>query len=249
MIPLLLLHGANGAALEIAPLTYGLRKLAPVFAPDLQGHGGRPVPQVLSFSDLAADVIAQCDARGLERFAATGYSLGGTLALYLARHYPQRVCGVATLAAKVVFDRATVDLWTYLISVDRLGKSGNPRQHELARLHYPQDWRAVARANHALFLSLGTTPPLSESDLLAIDVPSLSLSGDNDQLVPRTETEWLVEKLRGLGGFFPGQAHPLAAVSVAYVINTMGQWLPHLEKPLGKQHYADSGARAIFPSH
>jgi len=247
VIPLLLLHGANGAALEIAPLSYGLRNFAPVFAPDLPGHGGRPVPHALDFSDLAADVIAQCDARGLGRFAAIGYSLGGTLALYLARHYPQRVCGVATLAAKVVFDQATVDLWTHLVGVDRLGKPGNPRQHELARLHYPQDWRAVARANHRLFLSLGAAPPLSEADLLAIAVPSLSLSGDKDQLVPRAETEWLADRLRGLGGFFPGQAHPLAAVPVASVVNTLGQWLPRLKGAPGEGQVAAAAGGQGLP--
>jgi len=224
-----ILHGANGSAAEVWPIATGLRRFAPVFVPDLSGHGGRPVPSLLRFAGIAADVLAQLDARCLQRVFFVGYSLGGTLGLYLARHHPERVIGVASLAAKVAFDRATIDKWTYLIDPARLSRPGNPRQFELERIHFPQAWRDVALANRSMFLNLLEDPPLSGADLASISVPTLSLCGDADQIVTQAESTDLVRRLRGAGGFFAGQAHPLAAVPLAAVTQAIGNWIHAVE--------------------
>lgn len=223
------LHGSNGCAADVWPLATALRHAAPVFVPDLIGHGGRPVSGLPELKATAADVIAQLDARGYDKVFFVGYSLGGTLGLYVARHYPDRVMGVASIATKFIITQEVIDKWVYLIDPERLGRPGNPRQFELERIHFPQAWREVARANRAMFLKLLDAPPLSDDDLAAITCPTLTLNGSEDPLVPKDESKALVVKLRGAGGFFAGPAHPLGVIPLAPVAKVIGDWIQAVE--------------------
>ena len=65
---------------------------------DLRGHGASPViPGPCTMADLAADVVAVLDARGLDRAHVVGLSLGGMIALQLAVDHPQRVRSLVVL--------------------------------------------------------------------------------------------------------------------------------------------------------
>ena len=164
--PIVMLHGANGRGQAIRSLVDALAPLE-VHAPDMLGHGGRELPERLSIAEMAADVVGYMDRKGIRRAVAGGYSVGGYVALYVARHYPERVTGVVTLATKWVFDEATVAHLTHLADPERLSRPGNPRAAQLEASHRPQDWRRVTEANRQLFRDLGAHPPLSEEDLRA----------------------------------------------------------------------------------
>jgi pimeloyl-ACP methyl ester carboxylesterase len=60
-----------------------------VIAPDLRGHDGASVE----------DVIGLADALGVDRFIAVGYSLGSSVAARLARRHRDRVRGMVLCAA------------------------------------------------------------------------------------------------------------------------------------------------------
>lgn len=226
----LLLHGANSSAVEMAPLVDALRGAGTIHVPDLVGHGGRPLPERLAIGEMAADVVAFMDAKGLERPIVIGYSLGAYLGLYLARHYPQRMAGLGALAPKYVFDAATIEHWSYLVSLERLGRPGNPRALELERHHAPQDWRAIAELNRRFFADLAREAPLSDDDLRAIRVPVAIASSDRDPIVPWAEAQALASLVPGsrLAMFF-GAAHPLKAVPVLAVVRTWLPWFKELQ--------------------
>ena len=84
-----LLHGIGGAARIWAGQveTLAAAGFEPV-ALDLPGYGGRAPVTALDFEGLAADVEAAIDARGLERPALLGHSLGGMVAQTLLRRRP-----------------------------------------------------------------------------------------------------------------------------------------------------------------
>ena len=86
-------------------------------------------------------------ARNLERTYLFGYSSGGYLALYLARHYPERFIAVSGLAVKYVFDARTVAHWTHLADPERLQTRNPGRVEELIRTHHPQDWLTHLQAD------------------------------------------------------------------------------------------------------
>ncbi len=231
--PLLLLHGANGSAATMQPLAEPLqqRTTVPVRALDLVGHGGRPVPERFGVEDFAADVIATMDRDGIAQAVLLGYSFGGYIALYLARHHPRRVAGVCTLAAKLRFDAKTVQHFVHLADPARLSRPGNPRAAQLAQDHHPQDWRRISENNRALFKALGAIPSLTDDDLRAITAPALVISGELDQLVTPQETLEIAGLIpRSEVATFKGFGHPLAAVPLDRVAWLVGEWLKLLER-------------------
>jgi pimeloyl-ACP methyl ester carboxylesterase len=218
-------HGAMGSGVAMQPLAQVLEPYAAVEAPDLLGHGGRPVPERFSVEELAGDLVATLDARGIEATFLLGYSSGGYLALYIARHFPRRVLGVCTLATKYVFDAATVRLWTRICDPGWIARSDHRFPGLLTRLHAPQDWTLMARRHAAWFRELGEAAPLSEADLRAIEAPALVSSGEADQIVPWAETIALARLLRCKVLAFHGQAHPIEDIPLASVAEGVGNWL------------------------
>lgn len=98
--PVVLLHGAG---LSSQVWAYQLRDLAGarrVVVPDLRGHG-RSVAGIdgVTISAMAEDVGAVIDVLGLEGAIVVGHSMGGMVALRLARHHHELLGGpIAAIA-------------------------------------------------------------------------------------------------------------------------------------------------------
>lgn len=89
--PLVLLHGLFGAARNWGGLQKRLAARHRVLAPDLRNHGESPRAEGMSAAALAEDVAATLRARGVERAAVIGHSLGGKVAMALALGHPRFV--------------------------------------------------------------------------------------------------------------------------------------------------------------
>jgi len=71
---------------------------------EARGHGRpgeqSPAPRgPYSIAELGTDVLAALNARGIERFAFAGVSLGGMTGIWLAANAPERVTSLAVLCA------------------------------------------------------------------------------------------------------------------------------------------------------
>ena len=227
---IVLLHGANGTGPIMSPLADQLQPHVEVFAPSLLGHGGRPVPPRITIEELARDILAYLDENKIARTFLFGYSSGGCLALYLARHFPERFMGVCTLAAKYIFDGRTVAHWMHLTDPARLGRPGNERAQELTEAHHPQKWVDVTNNNRRMFEEFGRNPPLSEDDLRAITIPALLFASDHDQLVPLAENialSKLIPDSRPV--IFSGKCHPFHIVPMAAMATAMRNWMAEIQ--------------------
>lgn len=223
---LLILHGSRGAASALRPLVDALRPAGQIEALNLLGHGGRAIPEQFSVEAMAADVLRQMDERGLERAHLFGYSFGGYVALWLARHYPRRLAGVCTLATKVRYDAETVSHFTHLSSVERITAPGSPQPAIQASLHPGQDWQALATRLADLYRRLGKQPALNDADFRAIRVPTLLMSAHADQLLPWQELLDLHRLIPGSHAFtFAGRAHPIDALPLPLLAGVLATWL------------------------
>ena len=110
----LCLHGITGTPFEIRPLAEALgRRGCTVVAPTLAGHGG-------TLGDLAAsgwrDWLRSAEAAlddlqarvGGGPVAICGFSMGGLLALRLARLYPERISAMAVMSTPLRLRRFQV---------------------------------------------------------------------------------------------------------------------------------------------
>ena len=74
---------------------------------DRWGYGRsspRPALDLPEFGADVADLAALLDDQGLERVALIGHSDGGTVALYFAARFPERVCALVTVAAHIYLE-------------------------------------------------------------------------------------------------------------------------------------------------
>lgn len=101
-VPILLHHGlaiSGGFWYDWLPI---LTAEYPVVVLDMRGHGrssDRDPAQQWSLEALAANAFAVLDAAGYDRCHFVGESVGGTLGLYCAARYPDRIVTIAALSA------------------------------------------------------------------------------------------------------------------------------------------------------
>ncbi len=85
-----------------------------VLAVDHRGHG-RGIHPVGPFrlADCADDVAGLFAALDLDRAVVVGFSMGGPIALLLARRHPGRVAGLVTASTSAVFAATAVERWRW----------------------------------------------------------------------------------------------------------------------------------------
>ncbi len=126
-MPLVLLHAFPVDSRLWADVVPGLREhgLDPI-VPDLRGFGSNrdELPSDPDLDVLADDVAALIETRGGGRAAVAGVSMGGYVAMNLARRYPHLVAGLALIDTKAGQD-PDVGIAGRLAFADRVEAEGS----------------------------------------------------------------------------------------------------------------------------
>ncbi|MCC6216349.1 MAG: alpha/beta fold hydrolase [Polyangiaceae bacterium] len=185
----LALHGFGGTPLEVEIAVSAARAVGRrAFAPLLPGHGTHATELArtrwadwASAAELALDEVAP----ERERAVVVGLSMGALLAIHLAASRPDRVAGVALLAAATRLAAPFPSL--ALAAVDRLrlpdfavpkagADLGDP---EARRTHTTYETQPVHAA-----ISVRAAGPRARSRLPGIRAPLLVLHGARDRVCP-----------------------------------------------------------------
>jgi pimeloyl-ACP methyl ester carboxylesterase len=196
-VPVVLLHGLTATRRYVVMGSRALERGGHrVIAYDARGHGHSspaPEPSAYTYPELAADLLAVLDDRGIERAVLAGASMGAHTALRLALDHGDRVAGLvlATPAFTPGGEHTDLERWDALSEglrtggvegfVDAYGYPGVPERwratvdrvlhQRLAAHDHPE---AVADALHAVPRSrvFESWDELHELDVPTVVVPS-----------------------------------------------------------------------------
>lgn len=213
MKSLLLLHGALGSSGQLAALKDELSPCFDVHVPGFPGHGGTPFGAEFSIPAFAEHVQQYCRHHNLSSVSIFGYSMGGYVALYLARRQPQLVERIATLATKFHWDEATAAREVKMLQPAVIEQKVPQFARTLQQRHAPTDWKEVLHQTAALMTGLGAQKALTPGDWAALTTPTLLMLGDRDKMVTLQETVAVYQQLPTAQlAVLPNTPHPIESV-------------------------------------
>jgi len=212
-----------------------------VILPDLRGHGDSAASEDGSMTAMAEDVLALAHHLGLQRFVLGGFSMGGYVALEVARRAPQRLRGLVLVDTRTGADdeaarRGRKDTAAMVRREGMRALADAMLPKLLAKRHLEQhpDLVAAVRAmilenpvDGAVAALSGMAVRRDQADTLkAYGGPVLVLVGKEDTITPVEEAESMVataeraglEVIEGAAHLVPLERAPECAAAVA-------QWL------------------------
>lgn len=225
MQTILLLHGAIGATDQLSQLQEELADSFSVLMLNFSGHGGSPyTTEVFSIEFFATEVIAFLDKQKISSIHIFGYSMGGYVAMYLAKHHSERVNKIITLATKFNWDETIALNETKMLNADKIEAKLPDFAAALQKRHAPNDWKIVLQKTAAMLVEMGNDNPLKPEDYPGIQHQVLLMLGDRDKMVTLDETVDVYKNLPTAQlAVLPNTAHPIEMVDqtrLAYEITT-----------------------------
>jgi pimeloyl-ACP methyl ester carboxylesterase len=205
--PVIFLHsGYSRGILAFASQMLDFQKKYTCYFPDFRGHG-RTRCESLEWStpQLAEDIIAFMDGLGIAKAHFIGYSLGGSVALYLAVKIPHRMATMATIGQSGFADPSGADQFEpeWLIEKQRTDTIEQmiERHQEAHRGNWQQFMRQSAK-DWRLY------PDLTPDQISGIACPALFIAGEYDQFATESRLQRLSSLVQGSQyAIVPGGSH------------------------------------------
>lgn len=212
---LVLLHGAIGSKEQFERIEQLLDQEYELHSLNFSGHGMAEFyfPE-FSIQSFAEQVISYMDSKGIERSSFFGYSMGGYVALYIARYYSDRVEKVMTLATKFDWNPSIAEKEVKMLDPALLEEKFPDFTRALMDRHGEKKWKLLLEKTARLMIALGDEPVLRDEDFPGIEAPVRIGLGDKDKMVSMEES-WNVYRLLKHGSFYmlPDTKHPLESVN------------------------------------
>ena len=227
MQQIILLHGAIGSMDQFADLENNLADIFFVHCLNFSGHGGSPfINQAFSIPLFAKEVISFLDKKEIESIAVFGYSMGGYVAMYLAKHHPQRIHKIITLATKFNWDEAIAAKEIKMLNAQKIEEKLPDFASTLQNRHAPNNWKTVLQKTVDMLVEMGSNNPLKTDDFKNIQQPVLLMLGDRDKMVTLNETLEVYNNLpQAQLAVLPNTQHPIEMVNTARLVNEIKSFL------------------------
>jgi pimeloyl-ACP methyl ester carboxylesterase len=191
---LILLHGALGSAAQLLPLKELMDDYFKVHLFNLSGHGGDIPRDPFCMELFSNDVIGYMDGNRIEKADVFGYSMGGYVALWLARFFPGRIKKICTLATKFDWSVESAIKEVSMLNPLKIQQKLPQFAQTLHHRHAPADWKIIMQMTGEMMIDLANHP-LQENDFKQIQNPVMVCIGDKDKMVSVTESENVVQQL------------------------------------------------------
>lgn len=219
MQTILLLHGALGSVAQLKPLADLFAYAGNVHTLNFSGHGGSDMPDTpFAIALFAGEVLEYMDANGLKDAVIFGYSMGGYVGMYLAKHHPAKVRRLITLATKFHWDEAIAAKEIKMLDPEQTAIKVPAFAEALQARHAPNDWKVLMQKTADMMRGLGADNTLKPEDYPSITTPCLLLLGDRDKMITLEETVRTYKLLPDARmGILPDTGHPVEKLNLKMV--------------------------------
>lgn len=222
----LLLHGAIGSKDQLQPIAEQLKNTFDVHTLNFSGHGGEPMPSSFSIEQFAEDVLTYLKQNNISKTNIFGYSMGGYVALYLAKHHPDKVEKVITFATKFEWTPEIAAKEIKMLNAEKIEEKIPAFAATLEKRHQPNDWKMVLQKTSDMMVALGNNNTLKLADYNSITIPVLVSLGDEDNMVTLTETQNVCNNLQnGKLIVLKKTPHPIEKVDVNLIVDELKNFL------------------------
>lgn len=213
------MHGAIGSSVQLEKLADRLKDNFRITLLNFSGHGGKEIPyEPFSIKLFADDVLYMLNKSGIDKPDVFGYSMGGYVALYIARHFPEKLNRIFTLATKFDWNPESSLKESKMLDPEKLLEKIPDFANELSKRHSPADWKKVLHKTAEMMIDMGkenNLTNLKKEDLALIKNEVRISVGDKDKMVSIEESLNAYRSL-GNGSFYviPDTPHPIEKVFV-----------------------------------
>ena len=227
MQAILLLHGAVGAVDQLSELETELAGSLSVHSLNFSGHGGSPFDdQPFSIKLFAEEVLDFLDEKEIESINIFGYSMGGYVAMFLAKYHPQKIKKIITLATKFKWDQAIAANEIKMLNAEKIEEKLPAFASTLQKRHAPNNWKTVLEKTAAMLLEMGKDNTLKPDDYLSIQQPTLLMLGDRDKMVTLDETLEVYKNMPNAQlAILPNTPHPIEMVNTEKLVYELKAFL------------------------
>lgn len=117
---LLILHGAIGSKSQFDSIASLLDNQFNIHLLNFSGHGGEAFKENFNIAQFAEDALAYLKLNKIESIDVFGYSMGGYVALYLAKNHPEKVNKIITLGTKLSWTPDIAAKETKILVADKI---------------------------------------------------------------------------------------------------------------------------------
>lgn len=212
---LLILHGAIGSKSQFSSIASLLDNQFDIHLLNFSGHGGEAFRENFNISQFADDVLTYLKLNKIESIDIFGYSMGGYVALYLAKNHPEKVNKIITLGTKLSWTPDIAAKETKMLDADKIEEKIPAFAAILKDRHHPNDWKTVLEKTANMMIEMGNKNVLKDEDFKLIQHTVKMLLADNDEMVSKVETNHVAQLLpHATFELLPNSKHPIEKVDI-----------------------------------
>jgi pimeloyl-ACP methyl ester carboxylesterase len=211
---LILLHGALGSSKSFDGIIQYLQRNYNLIVPDLNWHGSRAEANAsFTMDDLANDLEAVFQHHKIQSAHVFGFSMGGYVALTLAKLKPQYFKSIMTLGTKLDWNPQQAEQESKMLNPDKIKEKVPQFAKYLEGLH-GKNWNYLCMQTAEMMIDLGNNPILTTENISTIEIPVRLGLGDRDNMVSLDETiSFFKTLLNGELQVFPKCSHPIEKIN------------------------------------
>lgn len=211
---LLLLHGALGFSGQFESLLPLLKDSYNVYTFDFGGHGKKTMPENLSIEHFAKETAAFINTSIGGETHIFGHSMGGYVAMYMARQAMGQTGKILTLGTKLNWTPEIAANEAKLLNTEKIKEKVPAFAQSLAAMH-GDNWELLCKKTAHMMIDLGNAPALTQEDFAQIENQIQLGLGDKDNMVSIEETIIAYRQLKhGRLAVLPNTLHPYNKVDV-----------------------------------